>query len=327
MLFAFLLTGANAQDIVYTQFEHAPQYHNPALTGIEAGLHTCSLGRLQGMDTPWKVGSFSFSGDWGQRKVPFLGGVGLFMNGSSQGEYLHTLQAGISLAARFSFGSSVALQAGMKASVMHRKMDWDELNWSSFYDPKYGIIIPTGFDGPDRDDVTVADFGFGLAARFGRNGGWFRNTTGVAADHLFEPDVSFLTGTKSAYPRTWIAHTTFELSTGERSTSSLKFPGFADPLVISPGIVYLDQWKTGILRAGVDLVKMNITLGIWYRDVLNDASPEKVTSIRIGYRVPFRKDSFARIMYSIDLTDRDISGSSVFAHELALLLSIGSLER
>lgn len=322
--FASLCFSVNAQDYTYTQYQNAPLYYNPAMTGADPGIHTYSLGRLQWMNLPIKFKSFNFSGDFGQRWLPGFGGVGILVNGGLGNGLINTLRVGMSFSGRIKLATGLHLQIGVIGSVMQRKVDWDDLVFANQLDPKYGNIYTSGFVPPDADLKTVGDFGAGFMLQFVSKSGNFVNTTGLAVDHIFEPDVSFLATGSSPYPRKLVAHADFRITTGECSTCALKLPGFADPLQILPGILYEHQSGYNTILGGADLIKLNVIFGLWGRYNITRPYPAEVVSLKAGYRIPFSKDSFLRFVYSIDLGSVELTGSPVQAHEISCTLFFGS---
>jgi hypothetical protein len=122
-----------------------------------------------------------------------------------------------------------------------------------------------------------------------------------------------------------VIHADFRISTTECSTCGRKLPGFADPLTISPGFLFQSQAGYTTIQTGADLTKFNFIFGLWYRHVSKISYPSDVASIRAGYRVTFSKDTYIRILYSIDLADSKLSDSPVLAHEISLVLFFGKV--
>ena len=199
--FSIFCFFAVAQDQIYTQYQNAPLYYNPALTGADRGIHTYSLGRLQWMNLPFPVKSFDFSGDLGIRGVPGLGGIGIIINGGKQVFLIDQLQVGISISSRMKFSTGFFAQFGIKGSVIQRKVNWDEFVFADEMNSKYGNIYPSSFIPPDANTVSVVDFGAGVLLQYVSQSSFFSNTTGIAVDHIFTPNVSFLSTGSSPYPR------------------------------------------------------------------------------------------------------------------------------
>ena len=324
---SFFCLSADAQDFVYTQYQAAPLYYNPALTGADAGLHTYSLGRLQWMNLPVSSKSFNFSGDFGQRKIPGIGGIGVFLNGGTQSGYIDNLQVGLSFSARIKFSKNFFTQIGIAGSVIMRKINWDDFVYAGNLDPRYGNIYPDPGSPPDENKKTVGDFGAGLLFQFISNDGHIKGNAGAAADHIFEPDISFLSGSTSPYSRKWVAHTDFSITTKECSTCNLHAPGFAEPLQINPGALFQSQGNFRTIQTGCDITKINIIAGLWYRHTFNQSYTGDVYSAKCGFRIPFSKESFIRLIDSIDLADQDFSASPVLAHEVSMTLFFGSFKK
>jgi len=314
----FLCLFAGAQDNIYTQYQNAPLYYNPALTGADPGIRTYSLSRLAWMTSPFKMKSFDFSGDFGVRGIPGFGGVGIIISGNNYGGMMRDFRVGISISSRIKFSNNFAAQIGIKGSLFQRKVDWDDFVFADQLSGKYGNIYQISYISPESDKVSVADFGAGVLLQYVSESGAFANVTGMAVDHIFTPDVSFLSSSSSPYPRKWVVHSDVRISTKECSTCGMSGAGFADPLLINPAFLYQSQGGFHTIQAGIDLVKFNFTLGIWYRYL---AESTDVVSVKTGFRIPFSKESFLRLMYSIDLVDQNITDTPVMAHEFSLVFS------
>jgi hypothetical protein len=107
----------------------------------------------------------------------------------------------------------------------------------------------------------------------------------------------------------------------------LKGPGFADPLQITPGIMYQYQSGYNTLIGGTDLMKFNFIFGVWGRYNITHPYPAEVFSFKAGYRIAFSKDNWMRFLYSIDLATEEFAGSIVQAHELSFTLFFGSFHK
>jgi type IX secretion system PorP/SprF family membrane protein len=310
---------AGAQDNIYTQYQNAPLYYNPALTGADPGIHTYSLSRLQWMISPLKMKSFDFSGDFGVRGIPGFGGVGIIISGNNcGGGAINEFRVGISISSRFEFSKNFAAQIGIKGSLFQKKVDWDDYVFADQLSGKYGNLYQFSFIPSESNKISVADFGAGVLLQYVSESGAFANVTGMAVDHIFTPDVSFLSSSSSPYPRKWVVHSDVRISTKECSTCGMTGAGFADPLLINPAFLYQSQGGLSTIQAGIDLVKFNFTLGIWYQYLVEYAD---VFSVKTGFRIPFSKELFMRLMYSIDLWDQNITDTPVMAHEFSLVFS------
>jgi type IX secretion system PorP/SprF family membrane protein len=320
------------QDANFTQFINTPIYYNPALTGANVGLHTASIVRAQWMKLPIPYKAFNFEGDVGIRSIPGIGGFGLTLSQNNEGiGFIQDLQIGISFSSRIKFSSLLAMQIGLKASVIQKKINWDDFVFSDQIGEEYGNIYQSGFIPPDSQTKRFADFALGAVLQFNNRNGIFRGSTGIAADHLFQPDQSFISSGKAPLGRKYNFHADFVITTTECSTCKLKGAGFADPLKIMPAFLYQFQNNHGILHAGFNLTKFNFTLGLWGRhQARNWYSGENISydnySILLGYRIFFTKSVSLNLTYSMDLANKYSPQQPYDAHEFCLSLDISKFK-
>ena len=316
------------QDANFTQFINTPIYFNPALTGANEGLHTATITRAQWMNLPVQYKAFNFEGDMGIRSIPGIGGFGLSLGQNNEGTgFIQDLQIGISFSSRIKFSSLFAMQIGLKASVIQKKINWDDFVFSDQINERYGNIYEPDFTPWEVQVKRFADFALGAVLQFKNRNGIFRGSTGIAADHLFQPDQSFLSSSRSPLGRKYSFHSDFVITTTECSTCKLKGAGFADPLKILPEFLYQYQNNRGILHAGLNLTKFNFTLGFWGRHQVREWNYDDEISydnysILLGYRIFFSKSVSVNLTYSADLANRHSLQQPFDAHEFCLSLDI-----
>jgi type IX secretion system PorP/SprF family membrane protein len=315
------------QDVVYTQFSNTPIFNNPSLTGAEEGLHTYTLGRLQWMNLPVHYNAVNFEGDFGIRNIPVIGGFGLFVNENNEGiGFIKDLQIGVSFSSRIKVSSLFVIQIGIKASLMQKEINWDDFVFTDQLSERYGNVYASSFTPPDISTKTFMDFGFGGLFQYRNRSSTFQGSSGFAVDHLFEPDQSFLSTATAPLSRKYIIHSDFLISTNECSTCKLKGYGFKDPIILTPGFLYQLQNNMNTIQVGFNLIKFNFSLGFWYR-YQEQLSEKDIFSILFGYRIFFSKSSFMKLTYSLDLGNKQLSGTPVYAHEFCLTLNFTDLNK
>ncbi len=316
--------AGQGQDMNYSQFFSAPLYFNPAFTGINTGLRARFLFRDQWPALPIDFKSYYFSADLGDRNLPGAGGIGLMINSDSPGAGLiNTLQAAITIGVRIPITSFMVAQVGVKAAILQRKVNWSDLVFADQLDPKYGAIYQTSFVPPDANTRTVPDFAAGGILQFANEIGNINGSIGFAVDHIFKPDVSFLSNGESRFPRKWVIHGDAIFVSGYGSSSSL-YGSSGDPLLINPGFLFQSQANLNMLEIGLNLLKFNIYIGGWYKTTMTGDVNNSVVLLA-GYRYNFMEDMSIKFIYSYDLQIAGVMQGTGGAHEISLVLEFGGV--
>jgi type IX secretion system PorP/SprF family membrane protein len=318
------VTEVHGQDPNFSQYFNVPVYYNPAFTGINTGLHARFTYRDQWPNLPASFKSYFFSADLGERNLPGSGGLGLIVNSDNEGlGFIQNLSVGLNVSVRIPLSNSVVSQVGIRASVVQKRINWDDFVFTDQLSEKYGNIYATAFTRPDNNKRTFPDFGIGGIIQFTNESSSYTGSAGFAIDHIFQPDEGFLTTEKAPLPRKWVAHTDFIITMGEEGYSG-GTKGIGDPLKLNPGILYQNQDGMGLLEAGLNLLKYNVYLGAWYK-VAMGSNGSSAMALVAGYRYKFAEDMDIKFMYSYDL---QISGPPVGtggAHEISLILNFDNL--
>lgn len=320
------LQGIQAQvpDVNYSQYFSTPLYFNPAFTGINTGLRARFLFRDQWPSLPIDFKSYYFSADIGDRNLPGAGGIGIMINSDSPGAGLiNTLQAALTIGVRVPIASFMAAQIGVKAAVLQRKVNWDDLVFADQLDPKYGAIYQTSFVPPDANSRLVPDFAAGGIVQFSNEQGNINGSIGFAVDHLFKPDVSLLADGSTPYPRKWVVHGDAIFLTGYGSSSSM-YGNHGDPLMINPGFMFQSQANLNSLEIGLNLLKFNVYIGGWYKTTMT-GNTNNAVSLLAGYRYMFMEDMSIKFIYSYDLQIAGVMQGTGGAHEISLVLEFNNI--
>jgi len=216
----FLIQGARGQDPNYSQYFSTPLYFNPAMTGINTGLRARFSFRDQWPNLPVDFKSYYFSADLGDRNLPGAGGFGLVINSNNEGiSFIKDLDVGLAISVRIPLTSNVVTQVGMKASIVQKRVNWDDFVFSDQLSEKYGNIYLSQFTPPDVNSKVFPDFGVGGVVQFSSVEGNVNGTVGFAVDHVFQPDESFLSTATAPLPRKYVGHLDLILSAAGRSSS------------------------------------------------------------------------------------------------------------
>ena len=315
---------AISQDINYTQYFSAPVYFNPAATGLNTGLRARFLFRNQWPSLPVSYKSYYFSADIGDRGLPGAGGIGLTVNSNNDGvAFIHDLSVGLNFSVRIPITSYMVSQVGIKAAIGQRTVNWNDLVWPDQLSELYGNIYISSFQSNNASKKVYPDFGAGGLLLFANPDGNMTGTVGLAIDHLFQPDIAFLSTGAAPLTRKWVANADIVISSGGGS-SNMSYGGSADPLKVNPGILYQNQNGMSALQIGVNILKFNIYLGGWYKSTLG-TGPNSNFALLAGYRYILNEDVSLRAIYSYDMqVSGNLSGTGG-AHEISLVLEFGNV--
>jgi type IX secretion system PorP/SprF family membrane protein len=320
-----IMTGSMAQifgqDTWYSQFQNNPMYYNPAYTGLYTGIRARFSFRDQWPALPYDFKAYHFSADIGERNLPGSGGVGLLLNTDNEGlGFIKNFNLGVSVAVRIPFSENSVGQIGFKAVWFQKSINWDDLVFSDYLDEKYGLVKTGGFDHPDRNVMNIPDFGVGGIVQFANEGGSLSGTIGVAADHLFEPDQSFLQTVKAPLPRKYVGHIDFIYAMG--STSGFNTTE-DDAFKLNPGIIYQAQGGLNAIQVGTNMTKYGVYLGLWYKGAFGAYANSSLVMLA-GYRYVFADNIGVKFTYSYDLQmSGDLMGTGG-AHEVSLVVDFNT---
>lgn len=310
-----------SQDSYYTQFQNLPLYYNPAYAGLYTGIRARFGFRDQWPTLPYDFKSYHFSADIGERNLPGSGGIGLTMNTDNEGiGFIKNFNLGLNVAVRIPFSEYAIGQLGFKAAWLQKRVNWDDFVFSDELSEKYGKIFPTDFKRPEQNTVNIPDFAVGGILQFASGDGSLSGNIGFAADHLFEPDQSFLQTVKAPIPRKYVAHIDFIFSTG----ASSGFNQIQDEaLKINPGIIYQAQGGLNAVQAGLNLTKYGVYLGLWYKSAFGSYA-NNMLAMQGGYRYIFMDNMGIRFTYSYDLQLAGALEGTGGAHEITLVFDFNS---
>jgi type IX secretion system PorP/SprF family membrane protein len=263
----------------------------------------------------------------GDRNLPGSGGIGLLINRDNEGiGFIRNLSVGLVLSVRIPVARNLMAQVGFKGSVVEKWMEWNDFVFSDQLSAKYGNIYNSMLNPPDDQQRFFPDFGIGGLLQFMNQEGSMTATAGIAVDHLFQPDESFLSVARMPLPRKYVAHLDVILTLGEGPSSSQNpLKGLYDPLRINPGLLYQNQNGMSTIQLGVNMLKYNIYLGGYFKaTTVNELS----TSLMViaGYRYIMGENTTLKFMYSYDIqVSKNLQGTGG-AHEISLILEFRGLK-
>lgn len=319
-----IVPGTFGQDMNYSQYFSTPIYYNPAYTGINTGVRARFLFRDQWPSLPIPFKSYYFSADLGDRSLPGSGGLGIQINQDTPGVGLiNNFGAALTIGVRIPITSFLVSQIGIKAGIMQRRVNWDDLVFANQLDPKYGNIYQSTFIAPEANKRIVPDFGIGGVLQFINPQGNISGNIGLGVDHIFKPDVSFLSTGSSLYPRKWVGQFDLVISTGPGGSSMMSRIS-DDPLKINIGGIYQNQANLNSLQVGLNLLKYNIYVGGWFKSTMTGVVNSAVALVA-GYKYSFYEDMNIKFMYSYDLQISGALQGTGGAHEISLILEFDKL--
>jgi type IX secretion system PorP/SprF family membrane protein len=322
----FLLSG-NAQDINFSQYFNNRQYYNPAFTGINNGLRTDFSFRNEFHKLPNDYNSYCFSVDFGEKTTKGLGGgVGFIFTSDNGGlSFIRKQVFGLSLAGKIPVAGNILIQVGLKAAFIQEDFDMNDFVFTDQINGRFGEIYLSQFTHPDKNSRTFPDFGAGTVVQISIGDGKIKGNAGLAVDHLFQPDESFLSTVTVRLPRKYVLHSDMEFVVIERGTSGHPPEWTGDPLKICPGFILQSQDKTTSYQVGMNVQLFNIIVGSWYKGGSDEMIGSSVTTV-VGPCFYLGKGTSIKLVYSHDVSLsgelKDCGGS----HEITLGFGFGNLK-
>jgi type IX secretion system PorP/SprF family membrane protein len=232
--------------------------------------------------------------------------------------------AALTVGVRIPISEFMVSQLGIKAGIMQRTVNWGDLVFTDQLSGKYGNIFLTSFIPPDENKRTVPDFAVGGVLQFMNPDGNINGNIGFSVDHIFQPDVSFLSTGSSQYPRKYVGLFDMVISTGSGGSTSSMSRASDEPLKFNLGAIYQNQADLNSLQVGVNLLKYNIYLGGWYKTTMTGVVNSAIALVA-GYRYNFYDDMNIKFMYSYDLQVSGALQGTGGAHEISLILELDKL--
>lgn len=202
----FNVLSLKAQDIHFSQYNEAPLWVNPALTGYYSGDHRLGLNyknQWKGFSNAYNTYALSYDANittGRSRKNGYLSlGVAIF-NDAAGDVSLNLLNVNLNIAYHLKLNQEHALSAGIYTGLGVRWINQAKFEWGSQYDGTSGFDQNiSSNEHLDYQSRAYPDFGFGLnwsmlkdASFLTANNGVIANA-GIAVHHLSRPSVSYMT--------------------------------------------------------------------------------------------------------------------------------------
>jgi len=290
-----IIYNTTAQDAQFSQFYANPLYLNPAFAGSERCPRICVNFRDQWPAIPGNFVTYSASFD---RYIDALaGGIGFMAEQDKAGNgTLTTTNLSAIYAYQLNVSRDFTVNAGFQATYHQLSLDESKLSFGDQIDPVRGFVYTTG-ETLLRNSVSDPDFSAGILG-YGRNVFF-----GFSADHLTQPDESFVQGA-SALPLKYTGHAGAMIPVNTRSTL------IEDQFSISPNVLYQQQGDFRQLDLGFYAIKGSVVGGFWYRS--GDA-----VIVLIG----IDKGNF-KFGYSYDVTISKLTLATGGSDELSLMFQL-----
>ena len=323
VILLLIIPDAKTQDTQFSQFTTLPIYYNPAYTGLEQGMRAKFAYRRQWVKMPEDFKAMNFNMDIAARGIPGSGGLGLMFDSSNEGTGLIKRNSfGLNLAVRIPIMEDMVSQFGISASFVQKHIDWSRLVFSDQLDENYGNIYSSDFAPPSTNKVNYPDFGIGGVFRFARMAGKDSEvvgTFGFAAQHVFEPNESFI-NLESKLPLKIVATVDFQVQQSENSR------GYSDRgFKFNPAIIYMNQAGMDSWSVGLNVYKQPIYVGVWYRNSEFQFLDNSALVIILGLNVNFADDARMKFLYSYDAMLTDITKATGGSHELTLIFELDNM--
>ncbi len=282
-----------AQDPQFTQFYANPLYLNPAFAGSVRCPRVCMNFRDQWPAIPGTFVTYSFSYD--QHIDALAGGIGLLVTQDEAGQgTLSTTNVSLIYAYQLNISRTFSMSAGFQATYHQKSLDESKLSFGDMIDPARGFIYNTQ-EVLYRNTVGVPDFSAGILG-YGKN-----VFVGFSADHLTQPDESFIEGAPSPLPIKFTGHAGAMIPLNTHSLQE-------DVITISPNVLFQMQQNFQQLDLGFYVIKGPIVGGLWYRN-------QDAVIALIGFQ-----KKFIKMGYSYDVTISKLTEATAGSHEISLIL-------
>lgn len=322
ILTGVIVSSVQAQDPMFSQHFNNPIYYNPAYIGLNSGIRARMNYRDQWVGLPQGYKTFDFSMDMAERAIPGSGGLGLIaLTDRAGGDQLTTTQIGLGSSARVPLTENMVTQVGFTVSYVQKTFDWDKLVFTDQLHPRYGVYTETEFDYPEVNTIRYPDISLGAIYRFSQSGYRFtkmQGTVGMGVHHVFEPNESPI-GQQATLPPRWVYHgdIVFEVESGRSSYNRYSQKG---SFKFNPGFILEKQRENMIYSFGVNVLKSNVYLGVWFRNQSIDLFQATDVTFMAGVYAPFNKESRIKLMYSYDYIIREsLNLAGRTSHEISVV--------
>lgn len=240
-----IVTESRSQDFHLTQYDAAPQYLNPALTGIfdrkdadyRFGINYRSQWKAM-LSKPYATAGLNYEMKINEQ---ISGGLMVMSNKAQSGDY-NSFILGLSGSYRIIKDADAPhqLSTGLQLGLLNLSTSGTNFNFGT----QYSVDSETGFDQTidngesfSSQSIFRFDAAFGIYYKYQDEGSKWHPFIGVSVYHIPQPKESF-TGHDSRYPMRWNVHGGVNYLMDEK-------------WILTPTFLYMSQARASEINAGL----------------------------------------------------------------------------
>jgi len=303
-----------AQDPQFSQFYSAPQFLNPAYTGLTDQHRFVANYRTQWPGVNKTYQTYMGAYDYNAEKAN--SGIGFYVLQDKAGTAgLKQTQMALNYAYKIKINLESQIRLGLDASYNLKSLDFTKLLFNDQLVTGSAVSLDAG-SYQQRQYLDV-----GAGALYTAKKVWL----GVVAKHLNQPNVSMV-GQKDNLPVYFGVHGGYKYivgSTGPNDDEDAK-------KYISAAFNYRHQLNYDQLDIGAYYTTSPITVGVWYRGIpfkkYSSLFPNSESvAVLLGFEIPKQK---LRVGYSFDFTISTLKiNNTKGAHEISLVYELASKQK
>ncbi len=299
------------QDPMFSQFFHAPQSINPALSGITNGplFHLNYRNQWPSIQQAYSTFALSYSQMFNKQKS----GVGaLILSDQAGNGTLNSTKGTLAYSYNLKIKGNTYIKGGLDIAIGSISLDWNKFIFGDAIDAFGSGVSPGGTPYPSKEirpessNVSYFDIGSGILL--------YDNEyhIGLSLKHMNNPDITFLPSTRefgdnSRLPMRITLHGGYNilLEKGNKNKAST---------FISPGFLLAKQGNFMQINGGAQIQLDKMIAGAWYRHAgLNGDA--------IIGMIGWKYDIF-KVCYSFDYTVSNLGISSGGSHEIGIMVNL-----
>lgn len=305
--FIFVWCRTTAQDPQISQYYSAPQYLNPAFTGLTAEHRFAINYRSQWPGVKKNFNTFLAGYDYNASEANSGIGIIVMQDNAGIGNMSHSM-AGFNYAYRFTVRKLSEIRAGIGANFNSVTVGANKL----LFNDQLITGSAVSLDANNIGRKNFLDLNAGIL--FNSEKIW----AGITAKHLNQPNTSVSTE-KSQLPLFIGVHGGYRYIIEAKGSSKSQLKKY-----VTVSFNYKHQLKNDQLDLGFYYFHAPVNFGVWYRGIpfkkYNPYGNSESLVLLLGFEVPNKN---LRIGYSFDLTVSPLALTSTKgAHEIALVYEI-----